>query len=63
MSFPVTFVVIVSLLVLLSSEYADEAIKQGKVLKEVAKEKLEVVVDETIKSRSSTLVVFSIDDD
>lgn len=39
--------------ILLSSEYADEALKQGKIFKEVAKEKLDVVVDETIKSRSS----------
>jgi hypothetical protein len=32
-------------------EYADEAIKQGKVFKEAAKEKLEEVAAETIKSR------------
>ncbi len=32
-------------------EYADEAIKQGKVFKEVAKEKLGQVATETIKSK------------
>jgi hypothetical protein len=32
-------------------EYTDEAIKQGKAFKEVAKEKLEMVADGTIKSR------------
>lgn len=36
---------------LIFREYADEAIKQGKVLKEVAKEKLEEVAAETIKSK------------
>jgi hypothetical protein len=35
----------------MSREYADEAIKQSKVFKEVAKEKLEEVAAETIKSR------------
>jgi hypothetical protein len=34
-------------------EYADEAIKQGKVFKEVAKEKLEEVAAETLKSKFS----------
>ncbi len=34
-------------------EYADEAIKQGKVFKEVAKEKLEDAATETIKSKCS----------
>lgn len=33
------------------SEYADEALKQGKVFQEVAKEKLEVVATEAVKSK------------
>jgi hypothetical protein len=32
-------------------EYADEALKQGKVFKDVAKEKFDEVAAETIKSR------------
>lgn len=35
------------------SEYADEALKQGKIFQEVAKEKLEEVAAETIKSKFS----------
>jgi hypothetical protein len=34
-------------------EYADEAIKQGKVFTEVAKETLEEVASETMKSKSN----------
>jgi hypothetical protein len=34
-----------------SREYADEALKQGKIFTEVAKEKLEDVAAETIKSK------------
>jgi hypothetical protein len=32
-------------------EYADEAMKQGKVFKDVAREKFDEVAAETIKSR------------
>jgi hypothetical protein len=35
----------------LCREYADEAIKQGKVFGEAAKEKLEVVANEAMKSK------------
>ena len=42
--------------ILLSSifrEYADEAMKQGKVFKEAAKEKLEEMAAETVKSKKA----------
>ena len=39
-------------------EYADEALKQGKVFTELAKETLEDVAAETIKSKLIRMTVF-----